>query len=314
MARLAAVTGATGFIGRLTVAALRQRGWDVRALVRRHPTDLLSPYHRLEIVLGDLDDPAALDQLVTGADAIIHLAGLVKALTPEQFYAVNEAGTEALLRAAVRRNPDAAFIHISSLAAREPQLSPYCDSKHRAEGKVAALGGKHWTILRPPAVYGPGDLEMLPLFKAAKAGWVPCPAVPESKLSMIHGQDLAEAIAACLDRQGPAQALYEIDDGAPGGYRWPDLIGALSGAIGHKAHGVRVPRWLLALVARGNARMARLDHKPRVLFPPKVGEIYFPDWVCRGARLETVTGWRPKYDAWTGFKDVAEHYRKARLI
>lgn len=315
MARCAAVTGATGFIGRHTVAALRRRGWDVRALVRRHPADLLSPYHRLELVLGDIDDDAALERLVDGADAIIHLAGLVKALRPEEFYAVNEAGTERLLRAAARRNPGAALIHVSSLAAREPQLSPYCDSKRRAEAKVVALADQRpWTILRPPAVYGPGDLELLPLFKAAALGLVPYPAAPGATVSVIHGVDLAEAIAACLDRRGERHALIEIDDGAPGGYRWPDLLDALGKAAGRPVHGQRLPRCALAAIAWGNARLAGLDHKPRVLFPPKVAEIYFPDWVCRGDRLEVVADWRPKFDAWTGFKDVAEHYRRARLL
>lgn len=315
MGRIAAVTGATGFIGRHTVAALRRRGWDVRALVRRYPADLISPYHRLEVVLGDVGDEAALERLVGGAKAIIHLAGLVKALRAEEFYAVNEGGTERLLRAAAKHNPDAPLIHISSLAAREPQLSPYCDSKRRAEAKVIDLAaGRPWTILRPPAVYGPGDVELLPLFKAAQLGIVPYPATPGAAVSLIHGLDLAEAIAASLDRGGEKHALFEIDDGAPGGYRWPDLLSALGGAVGTRPRGLRLPRCLLSAVAWGNARMAALDDKPRVLFPHKVAEIYFPDWVCRGARLETVVEWRPKFDAWSGFKDVAEHYRKAHLL
>ncbi len=319
MGRIAAVTGATGFIGRHTVAALRRRGWEVRALARRHPADLLSPYHRLEVVLGDVHDEGALERLVDGVQAIVHLAGLVKALTPEDFYAVNETGTERLLRAANRRNPDAMLVHISSLAAREPQLSPYCDSKRRAEAKVEALAaGRPWTILRPPAVYGPGDAELLPMFKAAKLGLVPYPAIRGAAVSMIHGADLGEAIAATLDRRndppGGRQALYEVDDGTPGGYRWPDLLGALGGAIGHRPRGVRLPRWALAAAAWGNARLADLDGRPRVLFPHKVAEIYFPDWVARGPRLATVTDWEPEFDVWTGFKDTARAYRDAQLL
>ena len=317
--RLAAVTGATGFIGRHTVAALRRRGWEVRILARRHPADLLSPYHRLELVLGDVHDEGALERLVDGAQAIIHLAGLVKALTPEDFYAVNENGTERLLRAANRRNPAAALVHVSSLAAREPSLSPYCDSKRRAEAKVEVLAtGRPWTILRPPAVYGPGDLELLPMFKAAKLGLVPYPAIAGAAVSMIHGADLGEAIAAALDRRGNQHALYEIDDGAPGGYRWPDLLGALGGAIGNRPgnppRGLRVPRWALAATAWGNARLADLDRRPRVLFPHKVAEIYFPDWVARGEKLSAVTDWEPKFDVWTGFKDTVRAYQNVHLL
>jgi 2-alkyl-3-oxoalkanoate reductase len=315
MARVAAVTGATGFIGRHTVAALRRRGWDVRVLARRHPADLLSPYHRLELVLGDVNDEGALERLVDGAQAIIHLAGLVKALTPEDFYAVNETGTERLLRAANRRNPEATLIHVSSLAAREPSLSPYCDSKRRAEAQVETLAsGRPWTILRPPAVYGPGDLELLPMFKAARLGLVPYPATPGAAVSMIHGADLGEAIAATLDRRGERHAFYEIDDGAPGGYRWLDLLGALGGALGTRPKGVRLPRWALATAAWGNARLADLDRRPRVLFPHKVAEIYFPDWVARGEKLSAVADWQPKFDVWTGFKDTVRAYQEAHLL
>lgn len=315
MGRLAAVTGATGFIGRHTLAALRRRGWEIRVLTRRHPADLLSPYHRFELVLGDVHDEGALERLVDGAQAIIHLAGLVKALTPEDFYAVNETGTERLLRAANRRNPGAALVHVSSLAAREPQLSPYCGSKRRGEAQVETLAaGRPWTIVRPPAVYGPGDLELLPMFKAARLGLVPYPAIPGAALSMIHGADLGEAIAAAPDRRGDRQALFEVDDGTPGGYRWPDLLGALGGAVGTKPKGVRVPRWALAATALGNARLADLDRRARVLFPHKVAEIYFPDWVARGEKLSAVADWQPKFDIWTGFKDTVRAYREAHLL
>jgi nucleoside-diphosphate-sugar epimerase len=313
--RLAAVTGATGFIGRHVVIALRRHGWEVRALVRRHPAELLSPHHPLEVVLGDLSEPAALEKLVRGADAIIHLGGLVKALRRDAFYSANEGGTERLLRAAAAAAPGAKLVHVSSVAAREPRLSPYCDSKHRAEKTVEALAGKRdWTILRPPAVYGPGDLEILPLFKAAKVGLVPYPALPGAALSLINVSDLADAIAACLHRSGPGRATFEIDDGVPGGYRWPDILGALGEAVGTKPAGLRIPRPALSILARANGALAQIRAAPRVLAPHKVAEIYWPDWVVRGDRLQDASDWRPAFDAWKGFRDTAKWYRSAHLL
>ncbi|HEV8388858.1 MAG TPA: NAD-dependent epimerase/dehydratase family protein [Dongiaceae bacterium] len=315
MAKLAAVTGATGFIGRHVVSALQRKGWDLRVLARRHPAELLSPYHRFELVLGDLADGPALERLVSGADAVIHLGGLVKALRREDFYSANEGGTERLLRAAAVAAPTAMLVHISSLAAREPQLSPYCDSKHRAEQKVLALAGERiWTILRPPAVYGPGDREILPLFKAAKFGLVPYPASADTALSMIHVTDLADAIVACLDRSGSPQATFEVDDGVPGGYRWPDILGALGEAVGRKPAGLRLPRGGLTLAAEANRLLARIDGKPRVLVPHKVAEIYWPDWVVRGNRLQDASAWHPAFDAWSGFRDAAKWYRSVQLL
>jgi nucleoside-diphosphate-sugar epimerase len=313
--KLAAVTGATGFIGRHVVTALRRRGWDLRVLARRHPAELLSPYHRFELVLGDLSDAPALERLVAGADAIIHLGGLVKAPRREDFYSANEGGTERLLQAAAIAAPAAMLVHISSLAAREPRLSPYCDSKHRAELKVRALAGERiWTILRPPAVYGPGDLEILPLFKAAKLGVVPYPGAPDAALSMIHVADLADAIAGCLTRSGPPQATFEIDDGVPGGYRWPDILSALGEAVGRKPAGLRLPRWALVLAAEANRLRGRIDGKARILVPHKVAEIYWPDWVAAGSRLQDVSDWQPAFDAWSGFRDAAKWYRTAHLL
>ncbi len=315
MPKLAAVTGATGFIGRHVVSTLRRQGWDVRVLARRHPAELLSPHHRFELVLGDLADTPALERLVSGADAIIHLGGLVKALHREEFYSANEGGTEHLLQAAGRAAPSAMLVHVSSLAAREPTLSPYCDSKHRAELKVQALAGDRiWTILRPPAVYGPGDREILPLFKAAKLGLVPYPAATDAALSLIHVADLADAIVSCLGRSGAPQATFEIDDGVPGGYRWPDILGALGEAVGRKPAGLRVPRAGLAFVAEANRLLARIDGKPRVLVPHKVTEIYWPDWVVRGNRLQETSDWHPAFDAWSGFRDAVKWYQSAHLL
>ncbi len=312
MPKRAAVTGATGFIGRHVVTALRRQGWDVRVLARRHPAEVLSPYYRFELVIGDLADPPALERLVSGADAIIHLGGVVKALRREEFYAANEGGTERLLRAAAQAAPAAMLVHVSSLAAREPGLSPYCDSKHRAEQAVRALAGDRvWTILRPPAVYGPGDREIGPMFAAARLGIVPYPAAPGAALSMIHVGDLAEAIAACLTRSGSPQATFEIDDGVPGGYRWPDILGALGEAVGRRPRGLRVPRAALALLAGLNQAVARIDHRARMLRPHKVAEIYWPDWVVRGERLEDVSDWRPAFDIWRGFRDAAKWYASA---
>jgi nucleoside-diphosphate-sugar epimerase len=313
--KLAAVTGATGFIGRHAVIALRRQGWDVRVLSRRHPAELLSPYHRFELVLGDLADPSALERLVGGADAIIHLGGVVKAVRREDFYSANESGTERLLQAAAIAAPTAMLVHISSLAAREPALSPYCDSKHRAELKVQALAGDRiWTILRPPAVYGPGDREIRPMFQAARLGIVPYPAAPGAALSMIHVADLADAIAACLTRSGPPQTTLEIDDGVPGGYRWPDLLSALGEAVGRKPMGLRVPRAGLLLAAHANRTMGRIDRRPRILQPDKVAEIYWPDWVVRGNRLQDISDWHPAFDIWRGFRDAAKWYLSAHMI
>ncbi len=146
-----AITGATGFVGGHLIRAARERGYELRALTRgwRPPQD------GIDWVEGALDRPEALHKLARGADAVVHIAGLINAPDRAGFAAVNVAGTAAMIDAA-RRAGVRRFVHISSLAAREPSLSDYGWSKAKAERLVAA-SGLDWTILRPPAVYGPGD-------------------------------------------------------------------------------------------------------------------------------------------------------------
>ncbi|MBM3651220.1 MAG: NAD-dependent epimerase/dehydratase family protein, partial [Alphaproteobacteria bacterium] len=137
MTKLVALTGVSGFVGPHLVAALARQGYRLRLLLRRW-----SPLPSLdgvaaEIVLGDLLDEGALRQLVAGVDAVVHAAGLIKARRAADFLRVNRDGT-ALLSALA---PEARLVLVSSLAAREPQLSPYAASKRAAEEAVAARAG-----------------------------------------------------------------------------------------------------------------------------------------------------------------------------
>ena len=129
-----AVTGATGFVGGHLLDAAAKAGHQVAALARRPQP----PRNRVEWIAGSLDDRAALDRLVEGADAVIHVAGVVNAPDAAGFEARNVLGTGAILSAAEKAGI-ARFVHVSSLAAREPRLSQYGASKARSEALVAAF-------------------------------------------------------------------------------------------------------------------------------------------------------------------------------
>ena len=152
-----AVTGATGFVGQALLDRAEQQGIPVKALTRRSQERRAG----VEWVRGDLDAKAALRKLVRGSEAVIHVAGVVNAPDAAGFEAGNVTGTlnviEACLAEGVRR-----LVHVSSLSAREPDLSVYGASKARAE-KLVAASGLDWTLVRPPAIYGPRDTEMFDL-------------------------------------------------------------------------------------------------------------------------------------------------------
>jgi nucleoside-diphosphate-sugar epimerase len=315
MSGTVALTGATGFVGAAAARSLAAAGWRVRVLVRRLPQAALMPDHCLEVVLGDLDDQASLQRLLDGCDAIVHSAGLVRALTPLEFFRVNEGGTVQLLEAAARTAPTARFVQISSLAAREPQLSPYAASKQAAEAKLAALAGpRDWIALRPPAVYGPHDLELLPLFKAANLGIVAYPASPGARVSTIHVADLATAIVSALQIPAWSQRIVEIDDEHPGGHDWAEIIQTLGRCFGKHPQAIRLPRPLMEPIARGMSLVSSLTGHPQVLSRQKVAELYHADWVAHGPRLSDLAPWRPRFSLADGFADTLRWYRAEALL
>ena len=304
MSKLVAVTGASGFVGAHLVAALARRGLRLRLLVRRwSPLPSLAGVS-VDMVLGDLGDEAALKRLVAGADAVIHAAGLIKARHPSDFMAVNRDGT-ALLSALA---PDATFLLLSSLAAREPQLSPYAASKRAAE-EVAASRSGPWLTVRAPAVYGPGDRETLAYFRAVARGLAPRPKVPGARLSLMHVEDLAEALALAADRP-PAVSTYEIDDGREGGYGYQDMAEAAGRALGRRPLSLAVPRPVMAMVARLNLLRHSLGGSVQILSPGKVNEIFHSDWTVHDRRLAAALGLAPRYDLAAGFAQTILWYRR----
>jgi uncharacterized protein YbjT (DUF2867 family) len=315
MARLVAVTGATGFVGATAVHCLARAGWRVRILTRRMPQSVLMPDRQIEVVLGDIDSQSSLEKLVAGADAILHCAGLTKALTPLEFFSVNEGGTVRLLEAARKSAPLARIIHISSLAAREPQLSPYAASKRAGEEKLAVLAGtRDWIALRPPAVYGPGDLALLPLFKAAKLGLLAYPASPGARVSTIHVSDLAAAILALLEAPVWGHRIIELDDGCPGGHDWVEINHVLGQCFGNRPWAFRLPRPLMGGIAQTVALLSRVTRAPQILSPDKVLELYHPNWVASGPKLDEITPWHPTFGLPEGFSDTLKWYRSEALL
>lgn len=309
-----ALTGATGFIGAPLTTALDTAGWQLRVLARREPP-LLRTRQVAEVIIGDLQDDKSLRELVDGVDAVVHLAGLVKARSPAEFFRVNTEGTERLVRTAAAASSPSRFILISSLAAREPQLSSYCASKRGAEDALRREGsGMAWSILRPPAVYGPGDLEFLPFFRSVRRGFALRPTPGNHRVSMIYISDLIKFIAQLLEENSGARACWEIDDGASNGHSWSDLAATAGAVLGVKPRTIPVPRSVLDLIARGNERAMRRGAPARILSRGKVREIFHQDWVAHARPPAGAVDWRPHWPLDRGFAETVEFYRVRGLL
>ncbi|TPG14606.1 NAD-dependent epimerase/dehydratase family protein [Sphingomonas oligophenolica] len=293
------ITGGTGFVGRATIDRALAAGHEVRALARRPQAQR----DRVTWVTGALDDPAALATLARGADAVIHIAGVVNAARAG-FIAGNIEGTRAILAAAqgagVRR-----FVHVSSLSAREPQLSDYGWSKAEAE-KLVEASGLDWIILRPAAVYGPGDMEMRDLFRAAKLGIALLP--PPGVMSAVAVDDLARLLVTVAERGAP-HAMYEVDDGTS--WTHADFACAIGTAVGRPVMPLHLPRALMLLGARIDG-LLRGDRAK--LTRDRVGYLAHPDWTARPDRRVPAALWSPLVDTREGLAETARWYRANGLL
>ncbi len=290
-----AVTGGTGFVGGATIDHTLAQGHQVRALTRRPQP----PRAGVTWIAGALDDAASLRELVAGADAVIHIAGVVNAPDRAGFVAGNIEGTRRMIAASGSRR----FVHVSSLSAREPGLSNYGWSKRQAEELVVASGAD-WTIVRPTGVYGPGDTEMRDMFRLARLGLAFLP--PPGRVSLIHVGDLARLLVALAARRGD-RAIYEVDDGHA--MTHAELATAIGRAVGRRVLPLHLPKSLLRLGARLD-RLARGSGAK--LTADRVGYLSHPDWTARAECRPPAAIWTPQIAPAPGLAETARSYGIAR--
>lgn len=291
MPKLVAITGATGFIGKVILHKLIENNWTVRALTRlpRKDSDSIQWIH------GDLDNLIALRELVRNVDAVIHCAGLVRGSVFDEFVHTNTQGTAHLLHAITEQKLNPRFLLVSSLAARQPELSWYAKSKYMAEQVIMNCPSDiAWAVFRPTAVYGPGDKELKPLFKAMQRGILPVVGKPTNRFGLLHVDDFATAIQHWLATKIPVKGIFELDDGTAGGYSYQVLTSIAQEIWGRPVHCITLPISLIKLVAVSNLWLARLFHYAPMLTPGKVKELQHKDWVCDITPLtQALPGWRP---------------------
>ncbi|MCH7861796.1 NAD-dependent epimerase/dehydratase family protein [Sphingomonas sp. NPDC092331] len=297
-----ALTGGTGFVGTRLIALALEAGHQVRALTRRPQAE----HAHIAWIQGDLGNAPALAELCEGADVVIHVAGVVNAPDRAGFAAGNIDGVRNMLAAAeakgVRR-----FVHVSSLAAREPELSTYGWSK--AEGdRLVMASGLDWTIVRPPAIYGPGDLEMLELFKLASKGLALMPR--GGRISLLEVSDLGRLLLALAATDGCNQIL-DADDGTELGWSHKQFAQAIGAALGKRVASFALPRPLLLvgahldrLVRGGNAKLT----------PDRVAYFCHQDWVIDPARRPPANLWTPQVETAAGLAATAAWYRGQGLL
>jgi nucleoside-diphosphate-sugar epimerase len=283
-------------VGGHVARALCDEGWSVRALARR-PDALACEGLRdlpLEAVAGDLSQGSgeALREAARGVDAIVHVAGLVKARSLEDYREVNAGGTRRLLRAAGESAPDALFVLVSSQAAAGPArdgrpveetdparpVSWYGQSKLEAEQEVASEWKGPWIVLRPVVVYGEGDRGLLTFFAAARKGWVPVPA-GRSRIQLIEASRAARAIALFAGRPDLSGKTAFLSDPEPVSIL--ELSGRIAGLPGKPARRFPVPDAAVRAAGLAASLQEAITGRTLAFNADKAREILAGDWLCR---------------------------------
>jgi uncharacterized protein YbjT (DUF2867 family) len=297
-----ALTGGTGFVGSHVIDQALAAGIELQALTRRPQPEC----NGVTWIAGALDDTTSLATLVDGADAVLHVAGVINAPDRAGFAAGNIDGTRNVIAAAeqagIRR-----FVQVSSIAAREPGLSDYGWSKAEAD-KVLIASSLDWTIVRPPAIFGPRDTEMLELFKLATRHVMPLPPA-DGRLSVIAVEELVRLLIALPTTNALTRQIVEPDDGASNGWDHRDLARAIGVATGSKVLPLPLPRVILDVVSAGD-RLVR--GKGAKLTADRVRYFCHKDWVSHARPPAEV--WAPRVDTREALAATAAWYRAQGLL
>lgn len=330
------LTGASGFVGshildafcaRQISTAVLLRPTSSRAFIQSHlesPASANTP--RVEVRSGSITDPASLVPALEDITHVVHCAGCTRARTKQGFFDVNQFGTRNMVEAVNRRgNQIRQFIHISSLAVTGPAprtkpakeedptapISDYGDSKLAAELEVRDRCRVPFTVLRPPAVYGPRDSGFFTMFQAVHRHLLPQPSATQF-LSLVFGPDLGVAVAGCVDQPAAMGQTYFV--ASPEIVTGRQMAEEIARQIGHWTVPCPLPPVLLWPVCLGQEIFARITGRAMLLNLQKYAELRAPGWVCDASKLKKEAGIECLTPLQKGVAATLEWYRKNQWL
>ena len=324
----ALVTGANGFVGSHLVEALLSRGYQVTCLVRKTSNLRWLSGLKVEWVYADISEKGTLKNVLKNSDFIFHVAGLTKARNREEYLKANYWGTKNLIEVCVEDNPQIRrFVYISSQAAVGPgkdgqpldensscnPITDYGKSKLEGEKIVLEYSSKlPVTIIRPPAVYGPRDSDILGFFKVANKGFRILLGRGESYISLCYVEDLIEGIILASESPKAIGQIYFIADDQI--YSWREAFGIIACVLNKKTITLRIPNAFLFTVAFISENIFRLLGKPALVNMQKVREITQKYWLCDVSKAKKELGFSPKYKLEQGARKTVRWYKEKEWL
>ncbi len=315
------ITGSSGFIGGRLLDAVLASGGDVLTIRRAGSPQA----ERARSVTADYASIAELEALMAAEkpDYVLHVAGVTKGRSYEDFWRGNVMPTRNLLSALHRADPELKrFVLVSSLAAYGPSspsqplresdprnpIEHYGKSKLEAEQSVEQEAGEiPWTIVRPAGVYGPGDVDYFNLFKSAVRGWNAFFGNRQREMSLIYVDDCVRGILEAAHHPRSVGKGYFLAAGKP--VTWEELQTQILRTVGGEVRTVDLPESMVFAAAIGGEIASLFDKKPRLLNRQKAKMGAQEAWTCTAEAAQADFGFEGEVDLVEGVQRTHEWYQ-----
>lgn len=321
------ITGANGFVGSHLAELLLHSGHEVRCILRAKSNSKWLKDLPVKIYRTGLTDLDALKEPLIGVKYVYHIAGVVKAKQYQGFIDGNVKTTEVLLKACVKYNPTVKrVLIISSLAACGPSgdrpiietdelkpVSEYGKSKKEQEELVSTfLKQLPITVIRPPAVYGPRETDILVYFKTVNRSLNVQIGSHEKVLSLVHVSDLVRGMEMASKSERSLGQTYFI--GSNQKYRWREIAQITAEALNKKTISVTIPNAMVYVLATFTQLGSYFSPKPPTLNLKKVKELIQPSWVCSSQKAFDHFGYRQKISLEDGLRETLQWYQQKNWL
>ena len=318
------VTGATGFVGSNLVDRLVELGFDVYCLRRKTSNIQWLKNKNVNFVEGDLFDNEVLENTLKDTDYVFHVAGVVKSKTREGFYKGNTYATKNLVELTYKSNPNIKrFVFVSSQAVCGPNpddkpvteeyiprpITTYGITKLKSEEEVLKFKDKiPVSIVRPPAIYGPRDTEILIYFKTFAKGLNSIIGFGDKYLSLIYVEDLVDGIIAASNENIKSGEIFFICSNES--YSWDEIAETTSKILNRNPIKIRIPHFVVFTVGTISQSLSIFSKNAATLNIEKCKDITRRRWVCSNEKARKVLGFNPKHSLEQGFQKTIEWYKQ----